>query len=227
VGIRELLRFAQSRHITRVAIIKPLNAGFWEYTAEIFKKEAPKYGVTVVDEIDLGNPLSLDFKTYILKVKEKNPEAIFAVTSDYSQCTFLKHAEQIGFTGITLGTESSGDPVTLEKCPKLMEKRFFSTPADSESYKAFAERFNIRFGGYPRSPSAATAYDAVVVVARALEKSNLQGGEALQKALAEIKKVQGVGLTDISFDAMGFVNTPENTYEMRTVKNGEFVKVNY
>ncbi len=227
VGVRELLRYAEKKGLTRITIVKPTASGFWEYTASIFKREAPNFGVTVIDEIDIGNPITLDFKTGIMKAKEKNLDAIFVVTSDYNQCTFIKQAEQIGYNGITLGTEASGDPVSIEQCPKLMEKRLFSTPTQTENGKAFAERFKARFGSYPRFPSAATAYDAVLTIARGLEKSNLKGGEALRDAIAETKNLKGAGLDSISFNKIGFINTPENTFEMQTVKNGEFVKVNY
>jgi ABC-type branched-subunit amino acid transport system substrate-binding protein len=225
VGIRELLKFAQKRGIRRVAIIKPVAAGFWEYTANTFKKEAPNYGVIVVDEIDMGNPLELDFKTNIARTMQKKPEAIFIVSSDYNQCTFLKQAAQLGYKGITLGTESSGDPTSLSQCAKLMENRYFSTPVQTERYKAFAEKFKVRFGEYPKFPSAATAYDAVQVIAEGLKLTKGEGGEALKRSLAVTKNLKGVAYDDITFDAMGFVATPENAFEMQTVRAGKFVKV--
>lgn len=224
VGIREILRFAQKKKITRVAIVKVLSSGFWEYSATILKNEAPNYGVTIMDEVDMGNPMTLDFKTNLIKIREKNPDAIFIVTNDYNQCTFLKQAEQIGYKGIILGTESSGDPISISQCPTLLEKRFFSTPAQSDNYKSFAERFKTRFGEYPRFPSAATSYDAAMIIADSLEQSNLQGGEVLRDIIAKTQKSNGVSLESISFDKKGFVNTPENAFEMRTVKDGKYVK---
>lgn len=224
VGIRELLRFAQKRNLKRVAIIKPIAAGFWEYTAREFVKEAPNFGVEIIDEVDMGNPLELDFKTSLLKIMHNNPEAIFIVTSDYNQCTFLKQAAQIGYKGITLGTESSGDPTSLSQCPDLLEKRYFSTTIQSDAYKAFAERFKKRFGQYPKFPSAATAYDAVQVIAAGLRKTDGKGGEGLRQALVDMKDLKGVSLENLSFNSMGFVDTPENTYEIKTVKDGKFIK---
>ncbi len=226
VGVREVLRFAQKKNLKRITIVKPVAAGFWEYTASIFRKEAPNYGVTVVDEIDIGNPITMDFRTNILKAMEKNPEAIFIVTSDYNQCAFLKQAGEMGYQGITLGTESSGDPVSITQCPKLMEKRFWSTPVQSSEYKLFAERFKTQFGDYPRFPSAATAYDAVMAIAHGLERSHLKGGESLRDALTKTN-IKGVGLENISFANNGFANTPENTYEIQTVKDGKFVRASY
>ena len=60
VGIRELLRFAQAKGIKTIAIVKPLNAGFWQYTADTMNKEAVNYGIKIVDEVNMGNPISLD-----------------------------------------------------------------------------------------------------------------------------------------------------------------------
>ena len=224
VGIRELLRFAEAKNIHRVAIIKPIAAGFWEFTARTMREEASKYGVEIVEEIDMGNPLSLDFKTPLLKLRAVNPEAIFAVTSDYNQCPFLTQADQMGFTGITLGTESSGDPASLGQCPKLMEKRFFSTPSKTTKYQAFADSFKSKFGTEPKYPTSVTAYDAVYVIARALEKTKLKGGIVLRNVIAETQ-YEGVSTPLITFNAKGFVSTPENGFEMQTVKDGSFVKL--
>ncbi len=225
VGIRELLRFAQKKGLKRISIIKPIAAGFWEYTADQFKKEAPNYGVNIIDEIDMGNPLELDFKTTLLRVIKNNPEAIFIVTSDYNQCTFLKQATQLGYKGITLGTESSGDPTSLSQCSELLENRYFSTPVQSDRYKEFALKFKERFGDYPKFPSAATTYDAVQVIAYGLKQTNGVGGEKLRGVLAELSNFKGVSIEDITFNEMGFVHTPEDEYEIQTVKDGKFVGV--
>lgn len=224
VGIREILRYAQKNNLKNIAIIKPLSAGFWEYTAKVLKNEAKNYGVTIVAEEDLGNPLLLDFKTVIAKVKSHNPDAIFAVTSDYNQCTFLKQLKELGYNKPTLGTESSGDPTSLEQCPLLMENRYFSTPVHSSAYADFAERFKKRFGDYPKFPSAETAYDAVMVIAKALEKTNLQGGKVLRDAIIQTNNLKGVSSDNIKFNDIGFVSTPENGFEMQVVKNGKFIK---
>ncbi len=227
VGIRELLRYAQASGLKKIAIIKPISAGFWEYTATIMLNESKNYGVEIVGVYDMGNPLELDFKTAIMKVKAMNPDAVFSVTSDYNQCTFMKQTKQLGLNVPSLGTESSGDPTSLSQCADLMVNRYFSTPAQTESNKAFAERFKARFGAYPKFPSAATSYDAVMIIAAGLKKSNLVGGETLRDAIANTRDLRGVSLDDLTLDSIGFVSTPENAYEIQTVRNGGFVKVSY
>ena len=224
VGVRELLRFSQSKGYKDIAIIRPLAAGFWEFTADIFVNDAPKYGVNVIENIDMGNPLSIDFRTSISKIKAKNPDAVFIVTSDYNQCAFVKQAKELGLSVPTLGTESSGDQVSLAECPQLLENRYFSTPKQSDKYALFSGSFKSTFGDIPKFPSAVTAYDAVYVIADALKKTGGNGGEALQKAIAETDR-GGVALSEIKFNQKGFLFTPEDSFEMKTTKNGAFVEI--
>lgn len=225
VGVRELLRFSQSKGYKNIAIIRPLSAGFWEFTANTFIDEAPKYGVNVIENIDMGNPLSVDFRTSISKIKAKKPDAVFIVTSDYNQCAFVKQAKELGLIVPTLGTESSGDQVSLAQCPELLENRYFSTPKQSDKYAAFSASFKSTFGNIPKYPSAVTAYDAVYVIADALKKTDGKGGEALQKAIAETDR-KGAALAEMKFNQKGFLFTPEDSFEMKTTKGGVFVDVN-
>lgn len=222
VGVRELLRFAQSKGWKRIVIIRPVNAGFWKFTADTMSDEASKYGVEIVDDIDMGNPLSLDFRTPIVKLKQLKPDAVFAVTSDYNQCTYLKQASALGFKVPKLGTESSGDYVSLRNCPKLLENTYFSSPKITKSGEKFNQNFKTKFGVEPKFPSAVTAYDAVYVIAEALKRTGGKGGEPLRR---EIQKtdIQGAALESIVFNQKGFVSTPEDTFVMRTVKDGTFV----
>lgn len=222
VGIKELLEFSQTKGYKNIAIIKPISAGFWEFTANEFTAHAPEYGINITDTIDMGNPLSVDFKTHILKIKKNNPDAIFIVTSDYNQCTFQKQLKENGLNIPTLGTESSGDPSSLANCSKLLETRFFSTPKQTKEYSLFADKFKDKYGEAPRFPSAVTAYDAVFVIAQALKETKLHGGAELQKTL-EIISITGAGLEKIKFNSKGFVVTPDDAFEMKTTLDGKFV----
>ena len=224
VGIREILRYAQLHNIKDVAILKPIAAGFWEYTAQIMKEEAPRYGVRIVAEENVGNPLVTDFKTSLLKLKQSNPQAIFAVTSDYNQCPFLKQLSQVGFSGVTFGTESSGDPSSLAQCSGLLTRRYFSTPVYAgDRYSKFVAAFKTRYGMEPKYPTSATSYDAVYAVAHGLKASNLRGGEALREAISKLRYA-GASQPEISFQENGFVATPENAFEMQVARGGKFVK---
>jgi len=226
VGVRELLRFVQKKGWTKIAIIRPVNSGFYKFTADTMVNESPKYGVTIVEDLDMGNPLSLEYQTPIAKIKQVKADAVFIVTSDYSQCTFLKEAKELGLSIPKIGTESAGDYVSLSNCPKLLENTYFSSPKITEKGSQFIKNFIAKYGDGPKFPTAVTAYDATKILIQSLRVTKGKGGEELQKILAKTK-TEGSSLEHISFNEKGFVYTPEDTFEMMSVKDGKFVKVGY
>ncbi len=226
VGVRELLRFVQKKGWTKVAIIRPVNSGFYKFTADTLVSEAPKYGVTIVTDLDMGNPLSLEYQTPIAKVKLTKADAVFIVTSDYNQCTFLKQAKELGLTIPKIGTESAGDYVSLSNCSKFLENTYFSSPKISEKGNQFIKNFAVKYGDVPKFPSAVTAYDAAKIIIESLRQTNGRGGEELQNILAKAQ-MEGSSLEHISFNEKGFAHTPEDTFEMMSVRGGKFVKAGY
>ncbi len=222
VGVREILRYSSSHNIKRISIIKFLSAGFWEFTARTMTNEASKYDIKVVSESDLGNPTSLDFRTELLKSNQYNPDAIFIVTTDFNQCSFLKQKAELGINITALGTESSADGTSIANCPDLLKNRIWSAPTGGKNYSEFESRFMARFGQKPNSPSAATAYDSVMVIANALQKTSGRGGEELRNAI-QATNIEGVSVDKIVFNQKGFLVTPEDTFSMKGFKDGEVV----
>ncbi len=227
VGIRELLRHAQKHNLKRVVILMQRKAGFWSFTRDAFVQNAPQFGVQVVKEFEMGEPISFDFRTTLAKIKQVPHDAIFFVMSDPTQCVYLKQKKELGITSVSLGTESTGNPASLKECGAYMEgNTYFSTPRnDHEGYKVFAAAFEKEYGRQPLYPSAVTAYDGVGMIAKALVTSNLKGGESLRNALAAIKDYPGASLATMTFKENGFLDTPEDAFEMLTIKDGKFIKV--
>jgi len=222
VGVREILRYSSSHNIKRISIIKFLSAGFWEFTARTMTNEAQKYDVKVVSESDLGNPTALDFRTELLKSNQYNPDAIFIVTNDFNQCSFLKQKSELGINIIALGTESSADGTLIVNCSELMKDRVWSAPKGGKKYSEFESKFIARFGQKPNSPSAATAYDAVMAIASALQKTSGRGGEELRNAI-QATDIEGISVDKIVFNQKGFLVTPEDTFSMKGFRDGKVV----
>ena len=226
IGIEELLKFAEKQELKNIAIIRPLNGGFWKFASDLFASGALARGITIVDDVDIGNPLTTDYRTFITKVKEKKPEAIFFVTSDPGECIFLKQMKELGVNVPLLATEAAGNKASLDQCSGDMANLYFSTPkVDHPGYRSFQESFVKKYGRPPLFPSAVTAYDGVKIILAALEKTGGIGGEALQKVLTETKDFPGASLPTITFDEKGFVITPDGSFEMQTVRGGQFVRM--
>lgn len=224
VSINTLLKLAQQKGWKKIAIIRPLNAGFWEFTRNLFIASAPKYGIAIIGDENVGNPLTTDFRTVIIKIKAKNPDAVFVVLADPGECVFLKQAKELGLHQPILSTESAGNAASLGQCPDLLENLYFSTPTHGAAYAPFAERFKEKFGNEPQFPSAVMAYDAVRIVLHAFEKTGGKSGKALRDAIAGIRDYAGNSLSNITFNEQGFVITPENAFEIQTIRKGVFIK---
>lgn len=222
VGVRELLRFARSKGWTRIAVIRPLNAGFWKFVSDEMVKSAPQHGITIVEDMDLGNPLLTDFRTPITKMKAKNPQAVFMVMADPSECVFMRQAEELGLERPILATESAGNYASLNQCPASLEKLYFSTPRRTAGYDNFEKKFEAKYGRPSQFPTAVTAYDAVMVLAQALKNANLAGGDRLWQELTRTN-YRGASLPVVAFNKQGFMLTPEDAFEMQTVRGGKFV----
>ncbi len=224
VGIESLLEFAEERNLKNVAIIRLLDGGFWQFTRNLFVEGAPKHGITVVSDENVGNPLATDFRTVIAKTKVKKPDAVFIVFSEVSECAFLKQAKELGLDVPVLSTESAGNNASLAQCPSLLGNLHFSAPRQTAAYGTFAAAFKGEFDTLPEFPSAATAYDAVRVVIQAIKDADMQGGAVLRDAIANIKDYPGTFIPQISFSKEGFVITPSDTYAMQTVRDGKFTQ---
>ncbi|MBI5126497.1 MAG: ABC transporter substrate-binding protein [Candidatus Taylorbacteria bacterium] len=224
VGIRTILAYANQHNLKKIYIIRPVNGGFWKFTADLITEYAPQYGVTIIGDMDLGNPLITDFRTPIAKVRQSNPDAVFIVETDPAQCVFAKQARELGLTVPILATEAAGNYNSLSTCARDLETSYFSTPKHSTEYQKFENVYAARYGHVPQYPSAVTAYDAVFVIARGLEKTKGKGGQTLRDAIAETKDMKGAALSRISFDQKGYLITPDDAFEMQTVRGGKFVK---
>lgn len=226
VGIKELLSYAQKKQFKKIAVIRPIGAGFYQYVSDKVSDNAKNYGVEIIDDVNLNNPTAIDFRTDLAKIKAKKPDAIIIVLNGFTDCPFLKQAgEIVGKTPI-LSTEGAGDSYALSQCAGSMENLYFSYPKETGEYSSFAERYNKTFGVNPSTPSVMTAYDALKIIAEALERTGGEGSEKLQKVITGTKNYQGVSQDNISFDDIGYAITSPDAFEIKTVRNGKFVKIN-
>lgn len=230
VGIKELLKFAASKGWKKIAIIEPANFSFWLYTANLFEKNAPDYGIEIVSK-ELGTDFNVvDYRTLITKAKSKSPDAVFGSYADV-ECVFLRQSTELGLDVPLLSTESAGTPKALGECPDLLADRlYFATPSQSFGFDEFSRNYEERFGAKPISPSAVTAYNAVLVLADVMNDLSSSGQEItrenIKNGLQNVKVEDVVSMSAIEFDEKGFVVTPAESFEMRTVQRGEFVRTN-
>ncbi len=228
VGIRELLKFAQNKGWKKIAIVQPANFSFWLFTANLVEKNAPEFGITVVAK-EMGTDYAVtDYRTLISKAKAKSPDAFFGAFAEL-ECVFLAQSKELGAPLPLLSTESAGTPKALSECPELMQNRlYFATPSQSHGYDQFEKAYEARFNLKPLSPSAVTSYNAVLVLAEVM-KGLVESGQEINRenvrsGLEKVRFEGSVSIPLIEFDDKGFVETPVEAFEMKTVREGKFVK---
>ena len=228
VGIRADLNYARSRGWKKIAIIEPANFSFWLFTANLFKKNAPEYGITVVAE-EMGTDFNnVDYRTLISKAKVAKPDAFFGSYADL-ECVFLKQTKEQGIAIPFLSTDSALNVKALWDCANDMQGRlYFSTPNRGNGFDQFVIDYQTRFGQKPLASSAATAYNAGLVLGDVMKKLAAAAKEINRENIKDALKMEkfegGVSIRTIQFNEKGFLVTPVDAFEIQTVKDGKFVK---
>lgn len=224
IAIDTLLAHAQSKGIRKVAMLRPLAAGFYQFVADHIHKSAANYGITIIDDVNMNNSATTDFRTFITKIKASKPDAVFMVVNGFTECNFLRQASELKLGVPVLSVDSAQDYKSLSDCAKVMENITFVYPKKSAGYAAFAQRFESRYGVPPQTPSAVTAYDSMMMLAEGLKKTDGKGGEALREAIKSLSGYKGAAHERIVFDSLGYVETAPDAFEIKTVREGKFVR---
>ena len=163
-----------------------------------------------------------DFRTQLIRVNKKLPEAIFVIA--YKETIpILRQIKELGIKARILSTPVFEDREVIEKAGKTAEGVIynyyggFNPQSEDEHIKKFLEKFREKFKREPGYYSA-LAYDATNLVLLAIENGGYKS-DGIKTALYQIKDYPGVtGKT--TFDSNGDVNKP---VFLKTVKNGQFV----
>jgi branched-chain amino acid transport system substrate-binding protein len=206
------------------AAILYVNNAYGQGLEQVFREEFEQMG----GEVLLSETYSegaTDFRGPLSRIKERNPELLYlpAYTQEYP--LILRQAEEIGLEAPILGSETFDDPQTIQAAGDAAEGVVFPSPAafDTERPKgaAFQEAFVEKFGKSP-GITADTAYDALMIVAEAME-SGARTGPELRDYIMNLKDFEGVaGLT--TFDAQGDAPKAITFYEVR---EGQAVPLDY
>jgi len=187
---------------------------------DIFEKIfISKGGVITVE--DIFEQSSTDFRTQLTKIKSSEPEAIYMIGYK-EQSLILKQAKEIGITSQFLSTVMFEDPEIVKIAGSATEGVIYSSRAyDPESKEGvthdFVEKYEREYNETP-DIFAALSYDAMNILALAMERGGLKSDE-IKNTLYSIKHYPGV-VGETSFNENGDVVQPAS---IKTVINGKFV----
>ncbi len=171
-------------------------------------------------------PDSADFKTLLLSIKSKNPEAIFINTQAESTfATILKQLHELGWKIPVYGAYWPGSPALLSVAKEYLEGvQFADTPSlkgilNSEGQALFKE-FVAQYGS-PRSYESvfASAYAAFSALSQTVSEGH---GDDVKSYLSNTK-FNGI-FGPFSFDQQGEIVGME--FSLKKIENGEVVLMN-
>jgi len=211
----------------RIAVIDDSSA-YGKGIAEEFIKSARARvpGLKMVDR-EFTNPKATDFSAILTAVRAKKPDLIFYGGMDATGGPILRQMKALGMPVKFMG----GDGICTEALPKLAgdgmrDGEVYCVEAggvdgaQEKVFNDFVARFNAKYH-MDIQTYAPYAYDAVMVVAAAMQKA---GSADPAKYLPALKQIRYQGITGvIQFDTSGDLKSPAMT--LSTFKGGKKVKL--
>jgi len=206
----------------RIALLTSDN-DFGRTLAEGFKSYMTTQGKDAQIVFEQTYPFAeKDFKPYLSKVKEANPDLLFASGYYFQTGPVVKQARELGLNVQILGEEGADSPKFLEIAGPSAEGFVIVTNLDRDDprpvvqdfLKTFEERYKIQ-----PDMVGASAYDAFMIICEGIRQAGSTDGPAIQQAIAATQDYNG--LTGV---LKGFTDIGEVVKEVQVqiVKDGRF-----
>lgn len=205
----------------KTAVMLYVNNEYGRGVAETFKKIFEEHSGKIIGH-EIHAQGETDFTTPVTKIKFANPDIVFFVGHENELGYALKKAKQVGMKIRWLAPPGVFNPLTLtiagDAAEGLQAADYVFDPVfGTERMKAFAKRYQERFGVLPGN-AAARSYDAVMLYAAAL-RSGARAPAQIRDFYLSVKNFDGVS-GPVTFDKEGI--TREEPV-MRVVRDGKAV----
>ena len=169
---------------------------FTKALAKFYKERHLDLGGTIIHE-DFFQTGDKDFSAHITKLKNVDADAVFIAAIPNEAGVTVKQIRESGIDIPIISADGFDTELVADvPGPKLADDVYFSTHAYRESDRPEVEEFiaayNEEYGRDPENAFAALGFDAVGLIADAIERAGTTEGEALRDALAETMNYQGV-----------------------------------
>jgi branched-chain amino acid transport system substrate-binding protein len=211
-----MLEYCRAAGLKRVAVLY-INQSVGLWLNDYFKSQFGAQGGNVVAS-ESFQPDAVDLRTQLVKIRSASPEALYILA--YKQGGLaMKQARELGLECRFLGTTDFELPDVSSVAGPAAEgavytKAAFAAAAAGESVTSFVARYTQRFGETPEV-FAATAYDAVRIIAAAYSKVGVDPDRAKAYVLG-LRDYAGISGTT-TFLPNGDVSKP---VELRKITGG-------
>jgi branched-chain amino acid transport system substrate-binding protein len=185
-----------------------------------FADRAEKLGAKVLSKQMYKFPGEKDFRPYLTRIKEENPDLIFAAGYYNEAASIVRQAKELGITSKIMGEEGFDSPKFLEIAGPAAEGVVIATNLDRDDPRPLVQNFLKNYRkAYNEDADmvGASSYDAFMILLNAIKKAGTDP-RAIQKALLETKDYNGL-TGKISRFVQGEVVKP---VQIQVVKGGKF-----
>ena len=207
-----------------VAVLYNKESDYSTGVAAAYKAEAKKQGVNV-SFYEAYNANTKDFSTFISKIKQANPDAVFLPDYYESVVSITKQLRDSGVKAPIFGADGWDGVLGVKGVNTAdFENCFFTSGYNKDATSGptyeFVKEYEKEYGTTP-SMFAGMAYDTVTVMMKAINKAKSTDPEKVNAALAKVK------VSDDEAVCGGFTydknHNPVKELNIVTVKNGQYV----
>lgn len=204
----------------RAAIIYEASSDYSTEIAKIFSRRFKELGGEIAEKQFAYTSRDIDFKSTLLKIRRAKPDIVFLPGYYGEVAAILKQANQIGIDVPFVGGDGWDSPnlqqlMGASKLDAYISSHYASDDTDPK-VQAFVRSFKTRFHKVPGTMSA-LGYDALMLVADAIKRSNSLTPQDIKKAINSTQRYSGVSGI-ISIDAHG--NTTKTATVMHVTNEG-------
>jgi branched-chain amino acid transport system substrate-binding protein len=185
-----------------------------------FAAHAEKLGASILTKQMYKFPGEKDFRPFLTRIKEGNPDLIFAAGYYNEAAAIVRQSKELGVKGTIMGEEGFDSPKFLEIAGPTAEGVIIATNLDRDDPRPLVQNFLKSYRqayGHDADMVGASSYDAFKILVAAIEKAGTNA-KAIQKALLETKDYNGL-TGKITRFVQGEVIKP---VQIQVVKEGKF-----
>lgn len=211
-------------NLKKVAIMYSNNNDFSVSGFKTFEQAIKNNGLEVVT-IETFADKDTDFSAQLTKIGSLKPDAVYVAGLYQEAALILKKARELGITVPFIGNNGFNSPQLIKSAGAAAEGAVVASPwypgKDDEKVKKFLAAFKAKYNKEPDQFSA-QAYDALYIMAEAIEKSgSTTDRKKLRDSLAAVKDFVGV-TGKFAFDAK---RNPAMDVTILIVKDGKFTEL--
>ena len=185
-----------------------------------FAAHAEKLGASILTKQMYKFPGEKDFRPFLTRIKEGNPDLIFAAGYYNEAAAIVRQSKELGIKSTIMGEEGFDSPKFLEIAGPAAEGVIIATNLDRDDPRPLVQNFLKSYRqayGHDADMVGASSYDAFKILVAAIEKAGTDA-KAIQKSLLETRDYNGL-TGKITRFVQGEVIKP---VQIQVVKEGKF-----